>query len=48
METSNFFFLVVLIFGLFMMGLVFLGSDEGNFREVSATLHQEVKNIGVN
>ncbi len=48
METGNFFFLVILILGLFMMGLIFWGTEEGGFREVSASLYQEVKNIGKN
>ncbi len=48
MEINNFFFVVVLVVALFVLGLVFLGTDEGSFQEVSASLEAEVHSIGIN
>lgn len=48
METHNFVFVVCLIIGLFVLGLIFAGTDEGSFREVTAALEAEVHGVSIN
>lgn len=48
MEPNNFVAIVVVIIVLFVLGLVFFGTDEGNFQEVTASLENEVHSISVN
>lgn len=48
MEPNNFTAIVFLIIVLFVLGLVFFGTEEGNFQEVTASLENEVHSIGIN
>lgn len=48
MEPNNFTAIALVIIVLFVLGLVFFGTEEGSFQEVSASLENEVHSISVN